>query len=603
MTTIPMAPLCDAGTGGSDLPIPMADLGADGPSSVELELPDHPFLGESPLGTTALAQPPSAGYNRFVTESILILDVRAACPGTQVLPGCVWVDSALPIAEAAPAARQLEIDELTPDNSGTALLLVDAAECRRAQWVHDWLRESGLCSEVIVVEWQQFEAAYPFLIGLSVGSLRAYPNEIRPGLFLGSKATTNQTALAHLQITHVLSIVDRDMPPPDGTVHKLLKIADDESADLTPVMREALPFIGTALAGGGRILVHCDRGASRSASVVAAHLMREERLDLSTALEGLKRQRSCVGPNAGFLRSLRERRWEEPLAIDSFEYVHGSRKRTAQAAGTPQVSADQHEISIKSSWAALLDEAGGDAQQPLLRPRALEGEPAQTYADGGGTLVVLENLFSPTECARLLQAADAVGFGRTSYPKAYRGNLRLITEDKSLTDAVWARVRHVLPASIDFEGATWDAVGLNECWRLAKYHPGDRFGAHVDAFFQRSDDEQSFYTVNVYMNAVPREAGGSTRFYAGGGSRFDASREQEPVLTIAPEAGLAVIFRQPPAAQLLHDGEQLKSGLKYLFRSDVMFRRRGAPLSDRGGDWGGLARAELGFGRPRNLRA
>mmetsp|Transcript_823 Transcript_823/g.2675 ORF Transcript_823/g.2675 Transcript_823/m.2675 type:complete len:122 (-) Transcript_823:11-376(-) len=45
------------------------------------------------------------------------------------------------------------------------------------------------------------------------------------------------------------------------------------SADLTPVMRVALPFLAAALRSGGRVLVHCDRGASRSASVVIAHLM------------------------------------------------------------------------------------------------------------------------------------------------------------------------------------------------------------------------------------------------------------------------------------------------------------------------------------------
>lgn len=53
-------------------------------------------------------------------------------------------------------------------------------------------------------------------------------------------------------------------------------------------------------------------------------------------------------------------------------------------------------------------------------------------------------------------------------PKAYRGNLRLITTDLSLSKALWRRIEHLVPAAIESNGETWDAVGLNECIRLAK---------------------------------------------------------------------------------------------------------------------------------------
>eukprot|EP00971_Amphidinium_carterae_P208628 4139316-Amphidinium_carterae.1 len=36
------------------------------------------------------------------------------------------------------------------------------------------------------------------------------------------------------------------------------------------------------------------------------------------------------------------------------------------------------------------------------------------------------------------------------------------------------RKPHV-PEELDLNGETWDAVGGNEVWRLAKYYPGDRF--------------------------------------------------------------------------------------------------------------------------------
>lgn len=78
----------------------------------------------------------------------------------------------------------------------------------------------------------------------------------------------------------------------------------------------------------------------------------------------------------------------------------------------------------------------------------------------------------------------------------------------------------------------------------------------------------SFYTVNIYMNDV--NDGGCTRFYKTRSSRNDDSG---PDLSVRPKAGLCLVFRQPPGESYWHDGEALGSGSKFLFRSDVMYRK------------------------------
>jgi len=208
-----------------------------------------------------------------------------------------------------------------------------------------------------------------------------------------------------------------------------------------------------------------------------------------------------------------------------------------------------HEIEVRTNWSTLLEVC-----PPQRMPDQVDGR----------EICLIESLFTPQECSVLLAESERHGFGTTAYTKSYRGNLRLQTTDFSLSDAVWQRIRSMVPATVSCSGCEWDAVGLNECWRLAKYFPGDRFMQHCDASFSRNANEQSMFTVNIYMNEGFE--GGKTRFYLAG--------EKEPDFSVVPKTGLCLLFRQNPGQAYMHDGELLTSGLKYLFRSDVMYRRR-----------------------------
>lgn len=140
--------------------------------------------------------------------------------------------------------------------------------------------------------------------------------------------------------------------------------------------------------------------------------------------------------------------------------------------------------------------------EELLEKAQSEEDIERTDVIPGKDVFLLRPCFNQQECDNIITAAELLGFGRTDYPKKYRGNLRLITEDDSLSLELWRRVCPHVPSQVTEDGHVWDAVGLNECFRLSKYSDGDVFGSHVDTCYIRNSIEKSMYTVNIYLNSA-----------------------------------------------------------------------------------------------------
>jgi dual specificity phosphatase 12 len=61
--------------------------------------------------------------------------------------------------------------------------------------------------------------------------------------------------------------------PSKGPGHVTIPVEDSEYEDLLIHMPEACQFIQTALDEGGKVLVHCVMGISRSTAIVCAYCM------------------------------------------------------------------------------------------------------------------------------------------------------------------------------------------------------------------------------------------------------------------------------------------------------------------------------------------
>eukprot|EP00455_Lapot_gusevi_P038253 TRINITY_DN4285_c0_g1_i2.p2 TRINITY_DN4285_c0_g1~~TRINITY_DN4285_c0_g1_i2.p2 ORF type:complete len:195 (-),score=0.28 TRINITY_DN4285_c0_g1_i2:270-854(-) len=80
----------------------------------------------------------------------------------------------------------------------------------------------------------------------------------------------------------------------------------------------SIKFIENGLASGYSVLVHCQQGVSRSATIVIAYLMKTKNWSLIEAYSHLRRIRSQVKPNEGFLRQLA--RWEKVLKGETIDH-------------------------------------------------------------------------------------------------------------------------------------------------------------------------------------------------------------------------------------------------------------------------------------------
>merc|ERR1711971_385678 len=150
----------------------------------------------------------------------------------------------------------------------------------------------------------------------NAGRVRNISDEVFPGILVGDKgAARNTFYLKRLGVTHVLNTAEGNR---NGTVntnqayyspfdikYKGLKLLDVPQQNISLHFPEVAQFIDEALAEGGKVLVNCQMGMSRSSTCVLAYLILRHQMSAGEALAKVRKHR-YVRPNAGFLRQLDE---------------------------------------------------------------------------------------------------------------------------------------------------------------------------------------------------------------------------------------------------------------------------------------------------------
>ncbi|KAL5727765.1 hypothetical protein ACHQM5_000920 [Ranunculus cassubicifolius] len=185
-------------------------------------------------------------------------------------------------------------------------------------------------------------------------------------------------------------------------------------------------------------------------------------------------------------------------------------------------------------------------------------------------LFTVPGFFTSAESKGFIKVAESLGFthqgslGPTK-GEAYRDNDRIAVNDPVLAETIWESGLKNAFTHINIRGRV--AVGLNPNIRFYRYNVGQRFGRHIDESVDLGDGHRTHYTLLIYLSGGTNVESGDA--LVGGETVFYGSR-RGVVAEVAPMEGMA-LFHIHGDKCMLHEARNVTKGVKYIFRSDVVF--------------------------------
>ncbi|XP_020208709.1 uncharacterized protein LOC109793659 isoform X1 [Cajanus cajan] len=220
------------------------------------------------------------------------------------------------------------------------------------------------------------------------------------------------------------------------------------------------------------------------------------------------------------------------------------------------------------------------ARWPLIKPK----KDLQITRLRDFDLFTVQNFFSSAESKSFVKIAESIGFSHQgslgpTKGEAYRDNDRISVNDPVLADTIWESGLNKLFSDIKIRGKV--AVGLNPNIRFYRYNVGQRFGRHIDESVNLGDGNRTYYTLLVYLSGGlsehkskpkkdPRNTAVSSFDPLVGGETVFYGPRNNTVAEVAPTEGTALLHLHGDKC-LLHEARNVTKGVKYVFRSDVVF--------------------------------
>eukprot|EP01083_Nonionella_stella_P157002 509067_1 len=177
--------------------------------------------------------------------------------------------------------------------------------------------------KILNASYHDFHSQYPYLCVVnetksskqkrSKEPVPYLPNEIIPkALYLTNKGRASKMEIMQwLNITHCVNVTVET--PNFFEKNKQLNIKylripvkDTSDAQILPYFEQTNGFIDNAIQSNGVVLVHCQMGKSRSATVVTAYVIHKYKYSAEEAVQYVKQRRFMANPNAAFMKQLKQ---------------------------------------------------------------------------------------------------------------------------------------------------------------------------------------------------------------------------------------------------------------------------------------------------------
>nr|XP_002731106.1 PREDICTED: dual specificity protein phosphatase 10-like [Saccoglossus kowalevskii] len=137
------------------------------------------------------------------------------------------------------------------------------------------------------------------------------PTPVLPFLYVGGESdASDHELLKRLKISYILNMTSH-IPLHFESVtskikYKRLPASDNCQQNLRQYFEEAFEFIDDARYSGSSILVHCQAGISRSATITIAYIMKHTKMTMTDVYKYVKHKRPIISPNLNFMGQLIE---------------------------------------------------------------------------------------------------------------------------------------------------------------------------------------------------------------------------------------------------------------------------------------------------------
>jgi hypothetical protein len=159
-----------------------------------------------------------------------------------------------------------------------------------------------------IAELQEIEKLY---VKISCNELQAkkagLPSLIIPGVYLGSEKSSDPETLDRLSIDVVVRLrtsIEAVTDPRPERIYHLIRLEDSANGNIQEACDICIRAVQNAIEERKNVLVHCQAGISRSASVMIAFIMQHFQVSVMKAWWTVLRQRPIISPNVAFSKYL-----------------------------------------------------------------------------------------------------------------------------------------------------------------------------------------------------------------------------------------------------------------------------------------------------------